>query len=272
MLIHNKRLHPRRPGEHGEHYSGCVLHEIEQQHHDRRSNSMSPTNGCCSTSSRYSSLSSLNPRRNRPMSASPRATPPPFSFHPRQPVTSTPKRNSFGAFSTVSAFSNSSSVLDSDDSMARAGNESKVKSKSSICLNSSNGGVANKSHSKPNCSVHFESYDSPDAIIATLFPDIDFKETKYLRKGLGAAEMAKRKNSSKFAVGTNYRSASALANYGIENRKTRTSSTSSDASSQQRIYQRQSLSAGRLASIERDFDTLRYRFTGRRFLFYFYLW
>lgn len=268
MLIHNKRLHPRRPGEHGEHYSGCILHEIEQQKHDRLANSMSPTNGCATSSSRYSSMSSLNHRRHRPMSASPtnlllaRATPPssPFSLHSRQPVSSTPKRNSFGAFSSASVFSTSSSVLDSDDSsVARAKYEpkitNKVKSKSTICLNSS--AIANKLNSKPNCSVHFESYDSPDAIIANLFPDIDFKETTYLRKGHGAAEMAKRKNNGKLAV-ANYRSASALANYGSDCRKTRSYSTSSDTSSQQRIYQRPSFSTGRLASIERDFETIRY--------------
>lgn len=280
MLIHNKRLHPRRPGERGEHYSGCVLHEIEQQQHDRQANSMSPTNGCCTSSSRYSSMSSLNHHRHRTMSASPtnfflsRTTPPPssFSLSSKRPVFSTPKRNSFGAFSTASVFSNSSSVLDSDDSMApRTNNESKitnkVKSKSTICLNSSNGG---KLHSKPNCSVHFESYDSPDAIIANLFPDIDFKETTYLRKGHGAAEMAKRKNNSKFGA-ANYRSASALANYGSDNRKTRSCSTSSDTSSQHRINQRPSLSTGRLASIERDFEIMRYPLTGRRFLFFFFI-
>lgn len=257
MLIHNKRLHPRRPGEHGEHYSGCVLHEIEQQQLDRRANSMSPTNGCCTSSSRYSSMSSLNQRRHRTMSASPtnlvlpRPTQSPFLFHSKHPVTSTPKRNSVGAFSTASVFSNSSSVLDSDDSMARA-----KKSKSTICLNSSNGGVAHKSHTKPNCSVHFESYDSPDAIIATLFPDIDFKETTYLRKGHGAAEMAKRKNTGKLPA-ANYRSASALANLGSESRKARSCSTSSDTSSQPRFYQRPSYSTGRLASIERDFESIR---------------
>lgn len=282
MLIHNKRLHPRRPGEHGEHYSGCVLHEIEQQQHDRNVNSMSPTNGYTS-SSRYNSMSSLNYRRPRTMSASPtnlflsRTTPQPFNLRPL--ASSTPKRNSFGTFSNGSVFSNSSSLHDSDDSIAHVRNDTKmtnkVKSKSTICLNSHIGGhTANKLPTKPNNTVHFETYDSPDAIIANLFPDIDFKETTYLRKGYGAAEMAKRKNNNRLLTVPNYRSASALANYGSDNWKTRSYSTSSDTSSQQRIYQRQSLSAGRLASIERDFENMRYSFVAvdnfSSFFFFFF--
>lgn len=134
----------------------------------------------------------------------------------------------------------------------------RIKSKSTICLNTGTGGIANKSHAKSNCSVHFESYDSPDAIIANLFPDIDYKETKYLRKGYGAVEMARRKKQGLLSP-TTYRSASALANYGIENGRTRTHSTSSESSNQPRSYnKRQSLGTGRLASVERDFDYLRW--------------
>lgn len=289
MLYHNKRLHPRRPGEHGDHYNGCVLHEIEEQQYHR--NSVSPTTNRCSPTSRYSSMSSLNQRRNRNTSTSSMSnhstsnsyltrTPPPLSFNLRLPITSTPKRNSIGDFSNSSAMSNSS-VPDSDDSLVRFQNaffndvhhSNKVKSKSTICLNTSNGetgsgggGVNGKRASsvdKRNSMVTFKTYDSPDEIIANLFPDIDYKETTYLRKGHGAAQMAKYHNHHNYKIAVNNNnnnnaSHSALGNYVNDSGKTRSYSTSSDNScnGRDRLYQRASV-GGRLSSVERDFANIR---------------
>lgn len=264
-----KRLHPRRPGEHGEHYHGCMLHEIEENSRSR--NSMSPTNRSLN-SSRYSSLTSLNQHRYRPASSASNyststlsRSPPPSAYH--FTATSTPKRNSIGFYSTSSILSNSS-MQDSDDSMTRfksifsdANDAGKIKSKSTICLNSSDGdsGVGSRGNSveKRNGTVTFKMYDSPDEIIANLFPGINDKETTYLRKGHGAAQMAKYTNRPAIVNGA--RSYSALGNYASDNHKNRSYSTSSEASSnsKERTYYRSSAGSSRLGSVERDFENIR---------------
>lgn len=248
MLIHNKRLHPRRPGEHGDHYNNCSLHENDRQR------SVSPSR--CYTPSHYSSMCSLSQSRHRTRessvsgSLSPAASSlsPPISFDFKYsvPTSSTPKR-----YSTASILSNSSAV---SGKTLRAPEKlsSRARSKSTNCLN---GGQRDKR----NGTVTFKMYDSPDVIIENLFPGINEKETTYLRKGHGAAQVAKQRGQ----LGDTYRSASALANYGTEVQPPRTCSTSSENSAvpipKERNYQRVTVNAGRLASVERDFGNLRYR-------------
>lgn len=255
MLIHNKRLHPRRPCEPGEHYHGCMLHEMQEQAKSARS-SKSPSRSRTPTS-QYSSSSVLSQRRQR---------------NPSTSSSTSNKRYSLGAFPNTYDQINSlfGDVVDSPSKPSLkpvSKSNIKQKSKSTICLNSSliTASETGKPEKRAN-TVTFKCYDSPDEIIANLFPGIDDeKEPKYLRKGHGAAQMAKIRPMSKdwSIVG---RSSSATGNYAanaaaaataIDNRKTRLYSTSSDNSgSNKDRYRSQTYINGRLYSVERDFDNL----------------
>lgn len=275
MLIHNKRLHPRRPCEPGEHYHGCMLHEMQEQAKSARS-SKSPSRSRTPTS-QYSSSSVLSQRRQRnPSTSSSNSalystrTSTPHSLN--WSTSTSNKRYSLGAFPNTYDQINSlfGDVVDSPSKPSPkpvSKSNIKQKSKSTICLNSSliTASETGKTEKRAN-TVTFKCYDSPDEIIANLFPGIDDeKEPKYLRKGHGAAQMAKIRPMSKdwSIVG---RSSSATGNYAanaaaaataIDNRKTRLYSTSSDNSgSNKDRYRSQTYINGRLYSVERDFDNL----------------
>lgn len=245
-MYYNKRLHPRRPGHHGEHFQGCILHEIEQQQSER--SSVSPQRSSISphrstNSSRYSSMSSLNQRK-------------PWNFSTTTATKSTTNlnnnRNSIGDFSNSSVLSNSS-VQDSDDdslsrframiysSSAKIGNSNK--SKSTICLNSSRNNEQ-KGDSK------VRSYDSPEKIIADLFPDVvDHANSKriYVRQTKSPSGSCLRGS-----LGSGLNNLSGQREY----KNIRNYSTSSDTSSI--LKNRPHQPAGRLLSVERDFENLRY--------------
>lgn len=268
MLIHNKRLHPRRPCEPGEHDHGCMLHDMQEQCSNVRS-SLSP-NRSRTPLSQYSTSSMLSNRRQRHHSTSSSNSAlhrPTINWKlPADPSVPN-KRNSFGAFPTkydqINGLFYDTVDAPSKPSLKTATNSNtKQKSKSTICLNSS---LITGDSVKPDKRCHtvtFKCYDSPDQIIANLFPGIgDEKEPKYLRKGHGAAQMAKNRSMHKDVqkdwqiVG---RSSSATGNYAApsDNRKTQTYSTSSDNSGYSKEpYRPQSSINGRY-SVERDFDRL----------------
>lgn len=292
MLIHNKRLHPRRPCEPGEHYHGCMLHDMQEEPASPR-RSKSPTSRSRSqtpsSSSLHSSSTALYDRRTRPKSTSSSNS---ILHSPRTPTnaaaptlswcTSTyNKRNSLGAFPTPAEHQIHSLFYDVVDAPAKPSlkpsivnhsNAAKQKSKSTICLNSSMAaaGDAGKSEKRSN-TVTFKCYDSPDEIIANLFPGIgdatDTKaEPKYLRKGHGAAQMSKTRSVHKdwSLVG---RSSSATGNYAAPSTTTITATPNTNATSERKSATR-SLSThsdnscrktyvnGRLYSVERDFDNM----------------
>lgn len=241
MLIHNKRLHPRRPCEPGEHYHGCMLHEMQEQSSVRSSKSPSRSSKSPSRSrtpsGQFCSTTILNQKRQHSTSSSNSAL---YSAR-----TSTPhnenKRNSIGAFPSIYDQINSlfSDVVDSPSKPAlKSVSNVKQKSKSTICLST------DRSNKRCN-TVTFKCYDSPDQIIANLFPGIDDKEPTFLRKGHGAAQMAKHRTPQKdwAYVG---RSLSATGNYAAtsDNRKIRAHSTSCD-NSHRRLY-----------SVEKEFSNL----------------
>lgn len=273
MLIHNKRLHPRRPCEPGEHYHGCMLHEMQEMQAANVRNSKSPVSR--SRTSSTSSSSMLNSRRQRQTSTSSSNS---ALYSPRTPTpnwkltgdTSTPnKRYSIGAFPTsydqINGMFNDTVDSPSKSSLKSARNsDAKQKSKSTICLNSSliTASETGKPDKRSN-TVTFKCYDSPDEIIANLFPGIDDdKEPKYLRKGHGAAQMVKTRPQPQqrdwVICG---RSSSAAGNYATasDNRKTRPFSTSSDNSSamhKDRYHRSQTNISGKLYSIDRDLHNL----------------
>lgn len=269
MLIHNKRLHPRRPCEPNEHYHGCMLHEMEEQRANSSRNSIaspSTPNRSATPSSRYSSLSSLaHQRRPRTTSTSSTAT----------SISATPnKRNSIGAYPHPSdLFSAYYDTVDSaattrlysknasgGDRTAKAA-ANKAKAKSTICLNSSliTPSAMSKSDKRHSNTVTFKCYDSPDEIIANLFPGIGDTETPYLRKGHGAAQMAKNRTTHKDWTNVGQRSKSAMGNYAASNdgRKLRSYSTSSDNSISGKERSHTIGGTSRLYSVERDFNHLR---------------
>lgn len=267
MLIHNKRLHPRRPCEPGEHLHGCMLHEMQEQASARSSKSPSRSR---TPTSQYSATSVQNQRRQRNHSTSssnsalysPR-TPTPHSSH--RSTSTTNKRYSLGAYDQINSLF--TDVVDAPSkSSLKSVNKSntKQKSKSTICLNSSliTAAETGKPEKRTN-TVTFKCYDSPDEIIANLFPGIDDeKEPTYLRKGHGAAQISKTRSihSRDWTIGG--RSSSATGNYAAntiasDNRKTRSYSTSSDNSTNNKDrYRSQTYIHGRLYSVERDFDNL----------------
>lgn len=271
MLIHNKRLHPRRPCEPGEHYHGCMLHDMHEETSNVRSRaspvSRSRTSSQCSSSSlqnqrrqRNHSTSSSNSALHSPRTSTPHSV----SWRVPSDASVPNKRYSLGAFPNTCDQINSlfNDVVDapSKPSLKPASSATtKQKSKSTICLNSSL--ISASEISKPdkrNHTVTFRCYDSPDEIIANLFPGIDEadKEIKFLRKGHGAAQMAKTRTAPK--EWTNYvRSASATGNYAVssDSRKTRSYSGDNNAGNKER-YRLHSHSNGRLHGIERDFDNL----------------
>lgn len=236
-MYYNKRLHQRSPGEHGDHYPGCALHDIETGRSQRSSASPMRSNG----SSRYSSLSSLNQRK-----LSSRHSTPTLKLtigvngngngKTNTSISKRDKRDSLGDNSNSSALSNSS-VQDSDDSLSRfkaAVNGSRSKSVGS--LNS------RISPSKQQYgAVQIKSCDSPDQIIATLFPVTEFQTG-------GKGKCINRSYSS----GLN---GSGTGKRDYHYRNGRGHSVSSDNSSS--MKSRSTKSAGRLLSVERDFENLR---------------
>lgn len=267
MLIHNKRLHPRRPCEPGEHYHGCMLHEMQEQSSNVR-NSKSPTvNRSRTPSSQYSSSSLQSHRRQRHHSTSssnsalysPR-TSTPQSLNWKLPSDTSNKRYSLGAFPSTydQIYGLFHDAVDSPTKPSlKSGSGTKQKSKSTICLNSAliTATEIGKPDKRTN-TVTFKCYDSPDEIIANLFPGIDDEQVpKFLRKGHGAAQMAKNRSTQR-DWSTVVRSSSATGNYAhsSDNRKSRTYSTSSDNNGNNNNDRQR---YGRLLyGVERDFDNL----------------
>lgn len=275
MLIHNKRLHPRRPCEPGEHYHGCMLHDMQEEPASNLRRSKSPTNRSRSQTpslSLRSSSTALYDKRSRNKSTSASNS----ALHsPRTSATPTlswctstyNKRNSLGAFPNEQQINSLFyDVVDAPSkpslkSSITNSSNAKQKSKSTICLNSSLIPASDTVKSvKRSNTVTFKCYDSPDEIIANLFPgiiDATDVEPKFLRKGHGAAQMAKNRSMQKdwSIVG---RSSSATGNYAVpssisssERRTaTRSSSTHGDNSC------RKTYVNGRLYSVERDFDNM----------------
>lgn len=271
MLIHNKRLHPRRPCEPNEHYHGCFLHEMEEQRTASSSRNSSSPSQCTTPSCRYNSLSSLSSstQRQRPRSQlNLSRTTTPSTYDAK--LSASNKRNSIGAYPNASDLF--SAYYDTVDSKAPAKQTNsrnfdsksidKTKAKSTICLNSSlvSASATGKSDKRHNHTVTFKCHDSPDEIIANLFPGIDEIDTPYLRKGHGAAQLAKNRTTQKDWSNTP-RSTSAMGNYAASsdnNRKNRTYSTSSDNSVNNKERYRPVSSIGsRHYTVERDFDRLR---------------
>lgn len=220
-MYYNTRLHQRRPGEHGEHYQGCALHDLEHQRTTRSSLSPIQSNG----SSRYSSLSSLYQRKSR------QSTP--------QSRSSVEKRNSHDDNSNSSVQSKSSQH-DSDDSLSRfkatvyesAGHKGS-RSKSVTSLNNKR-----NSPQKTFGPVQIKSCDSPDHIIATLFPVTEFmtgSKGKCNNRGINIENLS--------------------ATPRKDNRNLRAKSVSSDHSLSTK--NRNDKPNGRLLSVERDFVNLR---------------
>lgn len=272
MLIHNKRLHPRRPCEPGEHYHGCMLHEMQEESSSVRS-SKSPSRSRTPTSQPRSS-SVLSQRRQRNPSTSSSNS---VLCSPRTPTPSSSnwskstynKRYSLGAFPNTYDQINSlfSDTVDSPSkpslkSSVSKTTDTKQKSKSTICLNSSLITASESGKSEKRAStVTFKCYDSPDEIIANLFPGIDDeKEPKYLRKGYGAAQMSKNRSIHTKDWSNAGRSSSATGNYAgtiasIDHRKTRSHSTSTDKNTNNKDrYRSQTYINGRLYSVEKDFS------------------
>lgn len=286
MLIHNKRLHPRRPGDH---YHGCMLHDMQEEPASPR-RSKSPTSRSRSqtpsSSSLHSSSTALYDRRSRHKSAtsasnsalnSPRTpTAPTLSW-----CTSTyNKRNSLGAFPTNEHQINSLfyDVVDAPtkpslkSSAAINNSNAKQKSKSTICLNSSlspSASETGKSEKRSN-TVTFKCYDSPDEIIANLFPGIGdatdaANEPKFLRKGHGAAQMAKTRSTPRDWSSAG-RSSSATGNYAAPsatntkhtsaNSERKTAAATRSLSTHSDNSCRKTYVNGRLYSVERDFDNM----------------
>lgn len=294
MLIHNKRLHPRRSCEPDEHYHGCMLHDMEEIKSNTR-RSISPLNRSTTPSSQYSSLSSSSQKRHRNKSessnhsvsyATQATTPQPIIRRSTSITSTSDKRNSIGAYPTSYDTFNGlfSDVLDApdasktsfdnkinksirnDENVSSSGcdRSHRQKSKSTICLNSAliTAGESGRSDRRHH-TVTFKCYDSPDEIIANLFPGIDDKEITFLRKGHGAAQMIKQRSNQKDWQHI-MRSTSASGNYATatattDKRKSRSNSTSSDNNnSNNKIrYRPHSYAIGsRLYSIERDFGNL----------------
>lgn len=240
IMFYNKRLHARRPGEHGDHFPGCALHDIEHQHNTRTArSSLSPlqSNG----SSRYSSLSSLNQRKSQSRHSTPSIK-----------LNGDNKRNSLGDNSNNSNSSvlSNSSIHDSDDSLSRFkaavnGSGFANRSKSVTSLNS------RASPQKQFSPVQIKSCDSPDHIIATLFPVTEFQTG-------GKGKCLNRSFSHNVTVnGTGGGGGTDKRDYHYRN--IRAKSTSSDNSSSLKSRTNGGRpSNGRLLSVERDFENLRY--------------
>lgn len=292
MLIHNKRLHPRRSCEPDEHYHGCMLHDMEEIKPNTR-RSISPLNRSTTPSSQYSSLSSSSQKRHRNKSessnhsvsyATQTSTPQPINWRSTSITSTSNKRNSIGAYPTSydtfnglfydvldapvaskSSSDNRNKSIRNDNNNGSSGCDKnhRQKSKSTICLNSAliTSGESGKSD-KRHHTVTFKCYDSPDEIIANLFPGIDDKESTFLRKGHGAAQMIKQRSNQKDWQHI-LRSTSASGNYATatttDKRKSRSYSTTSDNNnSNNKIRSRpHSYAIGsRLYSVERDFGHL----------------
>lgn len=272
MLIHNKRLHPRRSCEpnddhHHHHHHGCLLHDMEVERSNVR-NSASPISRSRTPSSQYSSLSSLNQRGQRNNSQNSSHSTANLSTSRSSSIASN-KRYSIGAYPYPSDIINQLfvDVIDSPTKSSLRNNKSvgdqslKEKSKSTICLSSSSaiaGESGGKTNKRGQHSVTFKCYDSPDQIIANLFPGIDECDTKYLRKGHGAAQMARNRSTHRDWPNL-VRSTSVFDNYATsEMQKLRSYSTNSDNSAnlKDRYRSKSYTPTGRLFSVERDFDHL----------------
>lgn len=238
-MFYNKRLHARRPGEHGDHFPGCALHDIEQQQNTRTArSSLSPlqSNG----SSRYSSLSSLSQRKSQSRHSTPSIK-----------LNGDNKRNSLGDNSNNSNSSvlSNSSIHDSDDSLSRFkaavnGSGFANRSKSVTSLNS------RASPQKQFSPVQIKSCDSPDHIIATLFPVTEFQTG-------GKGKCLNRSFSHNVTVNGSSGGGTDKRDYHYRN--IRAKSTSSDHSSSLKSRSNGGRpSNGRLLSVERDFENLRY--------------
>lgn len=282
MLIHNKRLHPRRPCEPGEHYHGCMLHDMQEQN---VRNSKSPVNRSRTPTSQCSA-SSLNLKRQKHYSTSSSNS---ALYSPRTSASQSPnwkspsesstpnKRYSVGAFPTtydqinglfydaVDSSTSSSPLKSSLKTASHSNTKQKQKSKSTICLNTSLISAAADDTGKLDKRVNtvtFKCYDSPDKIIANLFPGIDGdREPKFLRKGHGAAQMAKTRTTHRDWINVG-RSSSATGYYAAPTalsndiRKPRSYSTSSDNKINKDRQRPQSYTNGTLFGIERDFVRL----------------
>lgn len=218
-MYYNNRLHQRRPGEHGEHYQGCALHDLEQQRNTRNSLSPLQSNG----SSHHSSMSSLYQRKSR------QSTP-----------SSVEKRHSNDNNSNSSVQSKSSHH-NSDDSLSRfkalvyessGNNESRTKSVQSLNNKRNNS-------QKTFGPVQIKSCDSPDHIIATLFP-----VTEFITGGKGKCNNRSVSIDSAVTPRKDYRNM-------------RAKSISSDHSSTTKSRSDKPNGIGRLLSVERDFVNLR---------------
>lgn len=202
-MYYNKRLHPRQAvdRQYVEHKHGCVLREltapVEQQ-----------------KVSRYSSMSSLDyPRRRLTSTGSTGSGSTSnlnISYSLRDYCSS--RRPSSVADSTTSSQPHNSSLPDSDDSYQHATVTRKI----------SDNSLKNVSFSR-DCVDNCREYDSPERIIAQLFPESIEQPKKYignhhppnqnqkLRKGSVDSYLNKSKYISRTPHSSSYRCSSAIA-------------------------------------------------------------
>lgn len=270
MLIHNKRLHPRRSCDHSDHHHGCLLH-MESSTTDAR-RSISPIN------ENMSSSLSAHPRMGRqrnvssPSSlsvtfASPEITQQPMKRRAASTISTQKNRNSLGAYPTsYDTFSvlfgdtvdTAKDTTQSDRASDRSCYKNRLKSKSTICLSS----AVSYSNEMRNTDNR-KCYDSPDQIIANLFPGINDRETTFLRKGHGAVQMLKNKTNQNCWSNT-VRSKSATGNYAMPNASHKLCSTGAQTNkltaSNKNRYRSHSYAIGGqiLANVDRDFMNLRW--------------
>lgn len=264
MLIHNKRLHPRRSCEHNEHHHSCVLHGMESSITDNR-RSISPTNANARTGRQRRNMSS--PSSLSVTFASPEIMPQPIKRRSASTMNTPRNRNSIGSYpnsyeafsvlfgDTVDASKNTTKM---DKERERGCYKDQLRSKSTICLSSAVSS-SNEMRNTDSC----ECYDSPDQIIANLFPGINDKETTFLRKGHGAVQMLQHKTNQQTWSNT-VRSKSATGNYAMPNasQKLRPSGahTNELTASNKNRYRSHSYAIGGpvLANIDRAFMNLRW--------------
>lgn len=270
MLIHNKRLHPRRSCDHNGHHHGCLLHGMDSSTTDSRQ-SISSMNENVTVLAPISRSMGRQRNMSSPSSlsvsfASPEVTPQPIKRRSESTLSTSKHRNSIGAYPTsYDKFSvlfgdtvDTANNTQLDKTSERNSYKDRLKSKSTTCLSST---VA---HSNEMRNINKrECYDSPDQIIANLFPGINDRETTFLRKGHGAVQMLKNKTDQKSWSNT-VRSKSATGNYAMPNASQKLRSTGPHINelvgSNKNRYRSHSYATGGqlITNVDRDFMNLRW--------------
>lgn len=223
-MYYNKRLHPRQPPVYVEHRTGCVLREFAPMQ-----------------ISRHSSMSSLDARPRRRLTSTGSTTSGSTTNLTAPPIYSRrdycrPSSVADSITSSVTGGCPVSSVADSDDSTASYSGRPHAPASRKVSENSL------KSVSFSGDCVDREGYDSPQSIIASLFPES-------VQRSGSAASKSTRKGSVDSYLN---RSATSSAT-STTTRRVPTSAAATAAQKRKSLYRPDSL-----LTLDRDFQSLKY--------------